>query len=121
MVESGVIDEVVLDDLLASVGGDTSFLVELINTYLSETPTLLAQLHTALAAQNTDEFRRAAHSLKSSSAGLGAHTLCATAKELEMMGKTGVLEGADEKLTLAEDEYARVQDELEKVKATKGG
>ena len=50
----------------------------------------MAAMRGALADANVEEFRRAAHSLKSNSANLGAMTLAALAKELEMMGKAGI-------------------------------
>ena len=121
MTDSSVIDSAVLGDLLASVGGDTSFLEELIDTYLSDAPSLLAQLDAGLAARNADEFRRAAHSLKSTSASLGARGLSATAKEMEMMGKAGTLDGAAEKLSQAGAEFVLVRAELQRVKSTTGG
>ncbi len=121
MSTTSVLDHGVLDELLASLGGDTAFLAELIDTYLSDAPSLLAQLHSALTAQSADEFRRAAHTLKSSSASLGAYSLSATAKEMELMGKEGKLDSAGEKLSLAEAEFGRIRDELEKAKSTTGG
>ncbi len=118
---TGVIEQSVLDELLASVGGDAAFLVELIDTYLADAPSQLAQLRAALAAGDADQFRRAAHTLKSSSASLGAQPLSATAKELEMMGKAGALDPAGERIALAEEEFGQVRDELEKAKSKLGG
>jgi hypothetical protein len=40
-------------------------------------------------------------------------TLSALAKELEMMGKAGVLDGAADKIARVEAEYAQVKDALE--------
>ncbi len=47
---------------------------------------MLDDLRRSLAAQNADQFRRAAHSLKSNSNTFGALTLGAMAKELELTG-----------------------------------
>ena len=43
----------------------------------------------ALSAEDAETFRRAAHSLKSNGASLGALPLSESAKEFEMMGKVG--------------------------------
>ncbi len=121
MVETTSIDRHVIEELLESVGGDRAFLAELVDTYLSDSPQLLSQLHSSLAASNADEFRRAAHSLKSSSANLGALKLSAIAKELEMMGKAGALDGAEPRIAEAESEFKQVQDRLKSLQETNGG
>jgi CheY-like chemotaxis protein len=110
---TNVIDRKVFDDLAASVGGDMTFLGELIDTYLNDATELLAAMRRALADGNVEEFRRAAHSLKSNSANLGAMRLSALAKELEMMAKAGALDGAADTVARAESEYAQVKVALE--------
>jgi PAS domain S-box-containing protein len=110
---TNVIDRKVFDDLAASVGGDMAFLGELIDTYLNDATELLAAMRRALADGNVEEFRRAAHSLKSNSANLGAMRLSALAKELEMMAKAGALDGAADTVAGAESEYAQVKVALE--------
>jgi histidine phosphotransfer protein HptB len=117
MTEPDTIDRAVLDGLLDSVGGDREFLAELLQTYFDDSPKLLATLHTALEAGSADEFRRAAHSLKSNSASFGAMQLSKMCKELEDMGKTGTQDGAGPKIAHAEEEYARVRAALESVTA----
>jgi HPt (histidine-containing phosphotransfer) domain-containing protein len=109
-----IIDQNVLNELVTSTGGDKEFLKELVDTYLTDSPKLLAQMRDALSANDVDAFRRAAHSLKSTSANFGALTLSARAKELEMMAKAGTLEGAREKMPQVETDYAKVKEELRK-------
>ncbi|MEW6193400.1 MAG: Hpt domain-containing protein, partial [Bacillota bacterium] len=46
--------------------------------------------------------------LKSSSGNIGALTLAAICRELESMGRAGVIEGAAEKVARVEAEYAKV-------------
>jgi HPt (histidine-containing phosphotransfer) domain-containing protein len=113
MSESGAIDQGVLDGLLASVGGDTDFLAELVQDYLSDSPQQLAAMETALVAGDGEGLRRAAHSLKSNSATFGAATLSSLCKELEDMGKAGAFEGAEAKLGQAAAEYERARRALE--------
>lgn len=114
MINSTVIDEKAFQELVASTGGDPGFLTELINSYFASSSELFAQMQKALAENNIDEFRRAAHSLKSTSANLGALRLSSLARELEQMGLVGQLDGAAGKIARAQREYAMVQAELEK-------
>ncbi|MBI4790760.1 MAG: GAF domain-containing protein [Chloroflexi bacterium] len=101
------------NQLVASTGEDAEFMQELINAFLADAPQLLAQMRDAFGANQLDDFRRAAHSLKSTSANFGALNLSALAKELELVAKAGALEGAGDKLTRVEEEYARVKEELQ--------
>ncbi len=110
-----LIDRKVLDSLLESVGGDGEFLTELLEVYFVDTPQQFATLHKALEDENPDEFRRAAHSLKSNSANFGAMGLSEKAKNLEDMGKEGQLEDAAVPLEEAEAEYLNVKSALEMI------
>src|SRR5215210_5945336 len=109
MAEGGVIDRAVLDDLLKTVGGDRSFLAELIDSYFDDTPRQLALMRRALEVGDAEELRRAAHTLKSNSANFGAMTLSSICKELEALGKRGELTGAAEQIEQIETEYTRVR------------
>jgi HPt (histidine-containing phosphotransfer) domain-containing protein len=113
MSEREPIDTAVLNGLLGSVGGDLEFLGELLATYFDDSPNQLATMHAALAAGDADQFRRAAHSLKSNSASFGAMALSGLCKSLEDLGKAGTLQGAGELLAQAEQEYGRVQAALQ--------
>ncbi len=88
------------------------FVVELVDTFLTEAPVMLNDLRDALAAKDADRFRRAAHSLKSNSNTFGAHTLGAMARELELggMGPVDAAHGAP--LDAVAAEYGRVAAEL---------
>ncbi len=111
------IDPQVFQDLFTSIGGDPEFMSELIDTFFQDAPQLLAAMSTALAVSNAPDFRRAAHSFKSNSANFGARDLAALCKELEDLGKAGVLDGAADKLVMAEAEYVRVKAALEQKRA----
>jgi CheY-like chemotaxis protein/HPt (histidine-containing phosphotransfer) domain-containing protein len=116
--DSSVIDQKAFDELVASTGGDAEFLGELLDTYFTDAPMLIAQMRTSLASSDAETFRRAAHSLKSNSASLGALMLSAVAKDLEMMGKAGILEGASAMIGQVELEYARAKAALEHKRAS---
>ncbi len=87
---------------------EPAFLVELIDTYLTDSPELIEQMRAGLAAGDIEGVRRAAHSLKSNSASFGATRLAGVARELEMIAKSGTLEGTGPKLAAIEVEYAQL-------------
>ncbi len=79
-----------LDDLREVMGAAGPGLVaSLVATFLAEAPRLLAAATDAAAAGRADEVRRVAHSLKSSSAALGALHLSAVCRELETRAGAG--------------------------------
>ena len=73
----------------------------------------IGQIEQALASGDAEVFRRAAHSLKSSSASFGAMQFSARAKELELIGKEGNLAGTGEKVAKLKLDYISVHDSLE--------
>jgi HPt (histidine-containing phosphotransfer) domain-containing protein len=109
-----VIDPSTFAELKANVGAD--FIGELIDAYLEDTPRLLFELQQTLAQQDALAFSRAAHSIKSSSASLGALQFSAQAKELEMIGKAGDLTAVDEKVKQLEGEYLMVEQRMKELK-----
>lgn len=82
MSETILIDPVTLDELKASAGAD--FVAELADTFCTEVPGMLAELHQALAAQDAKAFRRAAHAMKSNAMSFGAQALAEQARVLEL-------------------------------------
>ena len=117
MVEPEVIDRTALEALLETTGGDPGFLAELVDTYLSDAVEQLAAMRQAIAVANPEELRRAAHSLKSNSASVGARTLASLCQELEQRARNGVLEGAPERLAHIEMAYTAVEDGLRALRA----
>jgi HPt (histidine-containing phosphotransfer) domain-containing protein len=101
-MSDAVLDTNLFTELKDSMGAD--FIAELIDTYCEETPQLIQRLQEALAQGDANGFRLQAHSIKSSSAALGAVELAALARALEMLGKAGDLSAAGpevERLTRA--------------------
>jgi HPt (histidine-containing phosphotransfer) domain-containing protein len=101
------IDEAAFEKLKNDVGVD--FVGELIETYCDETPQLIAKLQYAIDVNDADALRQAAHSIKSTSNTVGALSLGALSKELEVLGRAGDLTGAPEKVARLAAEYDRVQ------------
>ena len=100
------IDRATFDALKQTAGAD--FVLELVDTFLQEAPSMLDELRRALAAQDADKFRRTAHSLKSNSNTFGALTLGALARELELGGLSKANENRGQPLDALAEEYSRV-------------
>ena len=107
------IDRATFDELKDTAGAD--FVVELVDTFLVEGPTMLDELRRALAAKEADKFRRTAHSLKSNSNTFGALTLGAMARELELSGMDPA-KANDAKLDALAAEYTKVAATLTELK-----
>jgi HPt (histidine-containing phosphotransfer) domain-containing protein len=86
-----ILDVAVLTELLESTGDDVEFVRDLLDTYLAETPEHMAAIRQALEADDAAALVRPAHTLKSSSATLGAMRLSAIGRDLEMAGRSGSL------------------------------
>jgi histidine phosphotransfer protein HptB len=87
------IDRQVFATLQANVGAD--FATELVDTFASEAPQLLAELRAAQAAGAADAFRRAAHALKSNGNVFGASRFAEAARTLELGGLDAARGGLD--------------------------
>jgi CheY-like chemotaxis protein len=110
--DRGSIETESLVRLLDGTGGDTGFVTELIGQFLSDAPALIDTARSGLAVGDTDEVRRAAHTLKSNAATFGAHALAARCRELEDIAKQGALDGVEKRLDLIAEELATVQEAL---------
>ncbi len=110
------IDRTAIDAILDSVGGDVTFLAELMDEFLADSPEQISDMHQAFSAGDAESFRRAAHSLKSNSASFGAIELAEKCKELENIGKSGNLDAAGNILTDVESMYANVKSALEEIR-----
>jgi len=85
-----------------------------IETYLDTATCNLDKIRAALAANDGKAVVFAAHSLKSSSAMLGAHGLAAHCADLEALGDTAAIDEAAMKFETLEQVYLRVRKTLEK-------
>jgi two-component system, sensor histidine kinase and response regulator len=93
--------------------GKPDVLNKAINIYLDTAPKLLRALRIALDAHDAIGIHTAAHSLKSSSASLGALELAHLCKELETMGRMQTLNEAGQILMKLENGYTTVQSILQ--------
>jgi HPt (histidine-containing phosphotransfer) domain-containing protein len=105
------VDHSTLQDLVAST--DMAFVQELIEAFLEDGREQIAAMRQSLASGDALVFQRAAHSLKSSSASIGALEFSELAKELEMLAKQANLPAAPEKLEQIASAFPTVEQALQ--------
>ncbi|MEO7908977.1 MAG: response regulator [Roseiflexaceae bacterium] len=108
------LDSTVLANLrkLKSASGET-ILPQLLATFSAATPPRLAALRAAIAAEDVHAVSHGAHTLKGSSATMGARRMAQLCADLEMLGQTSDLSHATSILADIEAEFARVRTALE--------
>jgi HPt (histidine-containing phosphotransfer) domain-containing protein len=91
MTEEGapVLDPAVIAELRAATGDDDEFIAELIESYLAEGQENVDSLSAAAAESDLTVFGRAAHTLKSTSATVGAMRLSELCRGLEEAARNG--------------------------------
>ncbi len=113
VVSHVAVDDKVLEQLLA-ITGNKAFIEQLVKMFLQDSDRLVQEMKTKLQQEKQDDFVRAAHSLKSSSAQVGAMNLSGYCKRLEQMGKQGQLQDTYGLVDLVEGEVQLVQQDLMK-------
>jgi len=91
-----VLDRGAFERLRATMGA--GFLEELLTTFLEDSRDLVQTMRRALDDRDVDSLRRAAHSLKSNAASFGATTLSTLARDLETLARSGVVDGAPQRV-----------------------
>jgi CheY-like chemotaxis protein/HPt (histidine-containing phosphotransfer) domain-containing protein len=108
-----VLDRQVLDGLGAlQTNGKPELLARTLNLYLAESPKLMHKLKQAALADDAQEMARSAHSLKSSSANVGATLLSQYCADIEACARRAESEEARSIFARVEAEHARVQSAL---------
>ena len=92
----------------AQIEGEPDFVVELIDIYLNEVPRLFDTIRNAMTTNDRPIAKRAAHSLRGSSANLGVLQMAALAGELEHLENSSATTAA-ELLRSLEYEFERVK------------
>ncbi len=105
--EKGIsLDQKVLNSIRAlQKSGKSNLLKKIIDIYLKQTPDMINGIHESIVNGDVDELRDLAHSLKSSSANLGAGKMAEVCRKLEKIGQQGSTIGADILLTPLDTEY----------------
>jgi CheY-like chemotaxis protein/HPt (histidine-containing phosphotransfer) domain-containing protein len=102
-----------LDNIRAlSTDRGTALVRKVVAAYVDDTPQHFEALHTAIDRRDATMLRKEAHSLKSSSANVGADSLAQMCKEMEHLGRTETTEGAAVILTDMEHEFQAVRHTL---------
>ncbi len=96
---------------LRDLGGE-DFLAEVIDAFLADAPALIATLRSSLEQQSAEELRRAAHTLKSNGATLGAEPFSELCRAVEQQAKAGRLEGLSQLVERIEQEFPPLRDAL---------
>jgi HPt (histidine-containing phosphotransfer) domain-containing protein len=97
--------------------GDGTLLRSLAEEYTADAYAQVALMRTALADQDVHTLERAAHSLKGASANLGASALAERCLSLEVMGREGTIDGADDIVASVAADLAGVEEALRQVVA----
>ena len=93
--------------------GDPDIVAEVGGLFLEHSQQKIAAILKAVENGDAKGLQTAAHSLKSSSAYVGAMRLSELSRELEMMGRSQVMDGAEEKAERLNREYKQVMMELD--------
>ena len=110
------VDQQVLDSICELLGGDRQMLLdEVVGSYLEDSPQLIQTMQNASLTGDTTTWYRAAHTLKSSSATLGAIALSELCKQLETTCQNHQLSEASLLTVQIEREYERVLAELQQL------
>lgn len=118
MADVPVIDPQSIESLRELNPGDgDEFLREIIAIYLEDTPHRVAELEQSLAAGDRPKFTRAAHSIKGSSANVGAMTVRVVAETLEHESQRAGLGDVAALISQLKQEFARAQFELARIAA----
>ncbi|WP_028104044.1 response regulator [Pseudoduganella violaceinigra] len=100
------INPLALDAIRAlNPGQGEALLQRVLAAFLQDTPHQLAALREAIALCDASAVRKTAHSLKSSSANVGADQLARLCREMEQLGRTGQTAGAASLLAALEHEF----------------
>ncbi|KAB0640012.1 hybrid sensor histidine kinase/response regulator [Burkholderia stagnalis] len=108
--DANVIDRKALDALRAlQRPGRPDVLTRIIDQFDLDAPRLIAGMHAAVAAGDADALKLASHTLKSSSANVGAHALSVRCREIEQLARAADVSAAASLVAGAAADFARAQ------------
>jgi two-component system sensor histidine kinase/response regulator len=97
---------------LAGLGDDLDLAKKLVDIFVDQSPHLVEQIHSAIAAGDSDALRRAAHALKGTISNFPAGPAREVAARMEMVGFDGDISAAREIYPLLEQEVTRLKSVL---------
>jgi HPt (histidine-containing phosphotransfer) domain-containing protein len=110
--DSPVLDPEAISSLRELSPGDDTFLKEIIQIFLEDTPARINDARVTLAAGDAVAFIRAAHTIKGSCGNLGAERLRRTAERIEHGARKNGLVGLENAVAELEAEFASVRTAL---------
>jgi HPt (histidine-containing phosphotransfer) domain-containing protein len=114
----GILDVEVLNDLRALGGEDEpGLLAELIDIFLADAPKRLKEISAGLNTNDLKSVERAAHTLKSSSANIGAIGLSSLCKEMEEVARNRELDAMPSLLTRSTKAMSEVESALRSIQS----
>ncbi len=120
-INSSAVDQRVLSALRElQMPGKPDILKRIISAYLSSSEPLIAELRKALVVNNLEVLQKSAHSLKSSSANVGAIELSGICKKLEMDCRSNSLEDGQDLVAAIESEFLQVKRALNEELSARG-
>ncbi len=111
------VDTTVLKRLSESMGGDDAFVAELIEQFITDSPALVIAARHGFESGDAEEIRRAAHTLRSNAATVGASELADRSGRLEAGARAGTLEDGPAQVEAISEELERVHAALRTVTA----
>ncbi len=115
MSDSSILDSEAIENLraLGDEMDDDSFLKEVIDIYLSDTPKRIDEIKECLASADAVRLTRAAHSIKGASANLGAQKVIEIAKHIEEKSRRESLEDLEGDIAELVTQFEEVKIALE--------
>jgi HPt (histidine-containing phosphotransfer) domain-containing protein len=104
-----------MEEGLTFCAEDPEFYEDMLREYILEGQSKQPELDASLAAEDLDNYRIQAHSLKNTSRMIGAEALSEQARELELLAKEGDLVAVQKKHGGFAAEYGRVLCGLEEM------
>jgi signal transduction histidine kinase/CheY-like chemotaxis protein len=105
------------DELMERLGGDTELLDELIEVFLNDCPTRLADVKTAVDAADPEALRIAAHTLKGAAGTMAAGAVFEASQTLERLGGEKKMELAAAAVRVLAAEVTRLMAALKAMKS----
>ncbi|MEM9135946.1 MAG: response regulator [Cyanobacteria bacterium P01_F01_bin.42] len=116
---SNLMDYAALKETIGVMGMEPRECIEmLLEIFLDETNTLVDTMQSAISEGDANALNFAAHTLKSSSASLGAIALSQQCRDLEQMGRAGDLSQADTVISDVRQLYEKVEPALSEYMAS---
>jgi len=105
-----ILDHGALDNIrVLQKPGKPNLLEKIVRFYLRDAPRLMQTMGDAVSAADRDALLRAAHTMKSSSANLGALKLAQLCKEMEEEARGAAIPHASARIVLVEHEFKLVR------------